>query len=129
MCNNNKYLAAINPRISFQFHSFCRRRYKYAPFLAHEVLAFALLRLMGVACPATCQLQHKLNRCLYSLDANFCMGAYKPKAELHRRHRCLHSWDANFVWVVIIQVLQYDYRLGTLLFSSCLTKINMLSQY
>ena len=57
-------------RISFQSHSFYCRKHKYTlecPFSPHKVVAFALLRLKGVACETTHQLQHMLNRCLFFL--------------------------------------------------------------
>ena len=45
-------------------------------FLIHEVLAFTVSILKGVACEVTRQLQHKRNRCLCSLGAYFCMGGH-----------------------------------------------------
>ena len=106
------------PGVSFQYCLFYCRRHEYTlgcPFLAHEVLTFALSRLKDVACEATHQLQWKLNRYMYlptpvySLGVYFCVGACKWGKVLHWQHRCgcLFHMGAYFVRVPIIPIIQY----------------------
>ena len=80
VCKNNKHLASINlgPVTSIVgFIVGSMNTFPERPYLAHEVLVFAPLRLKGVACEATRLLEHKINGCQSSLGTNFCVGAYK----------------------------------------------------